>query len=296
VIFIFGTTSVDKMPDTLRSRCAELQFPLPTETNVYKKMEYICKVKDFYYTPDALYTIIQATGRHYRDAEIKLGQASRFGDINEENVNKVVTICNKEIAYMLVTLQYDLTKTFKAVEYLTGRMNIHAIYEGILRLLNDTLKYVQGFTFESTSYTETLKILAKQYSSIAYEVIDYILTKHRLNDLTVFQSDLLILHYKFLQNHFVPKETTANKTAPSVEQKSQQVVNIDYVNSQPPWEREEIIRQGKYNKIKEKEDSKISENLSKTWGPEIIENAVAKKTVLRKPITKEAFQATFKEL
>jgi DNA polymerase-3 subunit gamma/tau len=294
VVFIFCTTAVDKMPPELRSRCVEFQLPLPTEANIQKKLEHICKVNNFNYTPDALSTIIQATGRHYRDAEIRLGTISKLGDINEENVGKVVTLYNKELAYLLSTLTYDLTKAFKAVEWLTGRVNIKNIYESILRMLNDSIKYTQGFTFESTSYNEILKILSKQYGTSAFEVVDYLLTKNRLNDLTMFQSDLLIIHYKFLQGHFEPKEPTPRKPAPESTtkvEKSPQVFDFDFINKQPPWEKEELIRQVKHKKLQEHEESKVPENVSKEWGPQIIKTTAAKKAVLRQSITHDALKA-----
>ncbi len=290
VVFIFCTTAGDKVPSQLKSRCCEFQIPLPTEANIQKKLEYICNLNDYKYNPDALYSIIQSTGRHYRDAEIKLGLVVLLGDINEENVSKVVTTLNKEIAYLLASLPYDLAQVFKAVDYLVGRLNIKDIYENILRMLNDTLKYTQGVTFESSTYTETLKILSKQYGSSVYEILDYILTKNRLNDPTVFQSDLLVIHYKLIQGHFEPK---ASAVAPKkdIPQKpvnpAQNKTSLEEIYNLPPWEKEEAIREMKNKKLQEKNEKGIEDNVTKSWGPEIIEtDAITKKASLRTLNTK----------
>ncbi len=299
VIFLFGTTSRDKVPPTLRSRCVEFQLPQPTEPNILKKLEKICELNNLKYTKDALFNIVQASGRHYRDAEIKLELASRLGDINEENVGKVVTLYTKEVAYLLIALSYDLVKTFKAAEYLLSRSNIKDIYEHILMMLNDTIKYSQGFTFESQSYIEILKMLLKQYGTSLYEILDYILSKQRLNDLTLFHSDLLILHYKFLQNHFVPKEVTL-KNPPSpldkqdISKKSDTTMGLDFINKQPVWEREDLIRQIKQKKSKEYTDNRVAEKVSEEWGPQIKDPAADKKAILRGKITKEAFREAVK--
>jgi DNA polymerase III subunit gamma/tau len=289
VVFIFCTTVGDKVPPQLKSRCCEFQIPLPTEVNIQKKLEYICKLNSYNYTPDALYSIIQATGRHYRDAEIKLGLASLLGDINDENVSKVVTTCTKEIAFLLSTLPYDLTKVFKAVEYLTSRMNIKDIYENILRMLNDTLKYTKGIIPESTTYAEALKILSVQYGQTLYEVIDYILAKNRLTDLTVFQADILVLHYKMSKNDFVPKNTTTNPTPTKKEEKQAQkvetksAITLEEIYNLPPWEKEEKIRELKNSKLKENKNNEIVEKVTEKWGPEYTQSPAANRALLREP-------------
>jgi DNA polymerase-3 subunit gamma/tau len=299
VIIIFCTTAIDKMPSTLRSRCVEFQLPQPTESNILKKLEKICDLNALKFTPDALFNIVQASGRHYRDAEIKLELASRLGDISEDNVGKVVTLYTKEIAYLLIALPYDLVKTFKAAEYLLSRANIKDIYERILMMLNDTIKYSQGFVFESQSYIEILKMLSKQYGTSTFEVLDYILSKHRLNDLTLFHSDLLILHYKFLQGHFTPKEVDAKKSSSPVDKqdpikKSDLAMNLDFINKQPPWEREDLIRQIKQKKSQEHQDDRVKEKVSGEWGPQTKEPTADKKALLRGRITKEAFREAVK--
>jgi DNA polymerase III subunit gamma/tau len=302
VIFLFGTTSIDKMPPELRSRCVEFQLPQPTEAYVLKKLQKICELNSLQYTQDALFTIVQSSGRHYRDAEIKLEVTSRLGDINEENVAKVVTLYIKEIAYLLIALPYDLSKTFKAAEYLISRMNIKDLYGNILMMINDTIKYSQGFTFESASYVEILKMLSKQYSASAFEVLDYLLSRQRLNDLTLFHSDLLILHYKFLQGHFDKKELVLPKVVtPKVypsnndaEKKSGREIGLDYINQHAPWEREELVRQIKNKKSKENQDNRIEENVSKEWGPQIKGSTADRKAILRGQITKEAFKEAVK--
>jgi DNA polymerase III subunit gamma/tau len=300
VIFIFCTTSIDKMPPALRSRCVEFQLPQPIEAYVLKKLEKICELNKIKYTQDALFTIVQASGRHYRDAEIKLELTSRLGEISEENVGKVVTLYIKEIAYLLVALPYDLTKAFKAAEYLVSRVNIKEIYENILMMINDTIKYSQGFVFESASYVEILKMLTKQYGTSAFEVLDYLLSKQRLNDITLFHSDLLILHYKFSQNHFEPKEMVATKQSSSPSEikdalnKSGRSIGLDFINKQPPWEREELIRQIKQKKSKEGQDNRVEEKVSEGWGPQIKETTAEKKAILRGKITKEAFKEAVK--
>lgn len=305
VIFIMGTTEVDKVAEPLRTRCAAFHFPAPTEDLIQLKLEKICKLRDLEYTQDALHALVRSSGRHYRVAEINLGMASKLGDITSDNVSKIVMYHDKEIAYLLSTLPYDLSKAMKAADYLLGCMNVKDIYHGILRLLVDTVKAMQGFTFASEEYAEILSILVKQYGDSCFEIIDYLLSKQRLVDLTTFQSDLLVIHYKFLQDQFQPKDRV-KKTHSSIGEastgdkktgvQSEMASSLQYINSRPPWERESLVRKFKADKLKEQKEEALQENVSSEWD---IEEVAKKDTntaaVLKGNLTEKNFAEALKE-
>ncbi len=300
VIFIFCTTDLNKMPPALKSRCVEFHLPLPTEDFVQAKLERICKEQDLEYSQDALHTLVRSANRHYRDAEISLGVASKLGDISVENVEKVVTQHDKELAYLLSTLPYDLSKAMKAADYLVGRMNIRDIYHGLLRLLVDAVKGGMGFGFGSEEYAEIVGILSKQYGRQAFEVLDYLLSRQRLGDLTTFHSDLLVIHYKFLQDHFSPKgpvqKPQEEKPAAKKPEKTALAKGLQYINSRPPWERESLVREFKAKKLQETQDDRTNERVSSEWGvEEAATQASGKQAVLKGALSKESFGEALKE-
>lgn len=300
VIFIFCTTDPNKMNPALRSRCVEFHLPLPTEDFVQTKLEQICRDQSMAYTQDALHTLVRSANRHYRDAEISLGVASKLGDISVENVEKVIAQHDKELAYLLSTLPYDLEKAMKAADYLVGRMGIRDIYHGILRLLVDSIKGSMGFGFGSEEYAEIIGILSKQYGRSAFEVLDYLLSRQRLTDITVFHSDLLVIHYKFLQDHFNPKDPVqkAKEETPSKKAtgKSPVAKGLQYINSRPPWERESLVREYKAKKLQEAQDSRVDERVSSKWGvDEDTPSTSGKQAVLKGKLSKESFGEALKE-
>lgn len=299
VIFIFGTTELNKMSPALKSRCVEFHLPLPTEELIQSKLEEICEIQKIPYTQDGLHILVRSANRHYRDAEINLGVVSKLGDVSVENVEKVVTYYDKELAYLLSTLPYDLPKVMKAADYLAGRMNIRDIYHGILRLLVDSIKLSQGLSFGSEEYNQIVGILAKQYGRSAFEVIDYLMARQRLVDLTVFHSDLLVLHYKFLEDHFAPKSSVAKKEDVSQEKKTDKsdlAKNLQYINSRPPWERESLVRELKAKKLREEKDDRTEERVSSEWGfDESADSAPDKKAVLKGVFSKQKFGEALKE-
>lgn len=276
IILIFCTTEYEKMPETLRSRCIQFQLHEPTEQNVCRKLEAICRHKGFDYESDALMTIVKATGRHYRDAENRLRQVSMLGPIDQENVKKATSVYMEEVVALLLNLSYDLSKAIQLADFLTSKMNIRMIYDWILRILNDTIKRISGVSF-SGRYDELLKMMQKQYSSAAYEILDYVLSRSRLNDITLFQSDLLIIHYKFLRDAFAPKdlkdlskkENPEESTSDNSENENEQgAKSIKDIHALPRGHREDAVREYRMARKKEGTDDSLKERVGEAWGPE----------------------------
>jgi len=292
IILIFCTTEDRKMPKTIRSRCMSFQFVEPFEKDVVKKLKSIADERKISYEDEALHLIVRATGRHYRDAENKLRQVSLLGDVTADSVKAVTGAYDDEVVAMLATLSYDLSKSIKIADYLASRLNVRDIYEMVIRLSNDCIKYMSGVTYSSEHYTDLLKVLKKQYGNSLFEIIDYILTKNRLNDRTFFQADLLVLHYKFLRGNFEPKNIEAPKKesedTPRV--KKERTVDDDLletIKDLQPWEREDAIRDFKTRKIAETQEELVPEAVSESWGPEKKENA--SELVKRKKLSKKEF-------
>jgi DNA polymerase-3 subunit gamma/tau len=268
IISIFCTTNVDKMPGTLRSRCMEIQFVQPLESDVINKLEIICKSKGLVYDKDALYLLAQSSGRYYRYAENKLSLVSYLGDITKENINKVTNIYNEEIADMLIKLSYDVNESLKICDTLISRMNISSLYENIVRLIVDTIKYMSGYTYESQTYVELLKSLQCQYGPSLYEVLNYIISKNKYTELVTLQSDLLIMHYKFLKDQFKPKEQIQEDNKSPVKKDDPIINKLEEIKKLPSWQREDAIKEYKNKKNIADNKNNVQEVLTKEWSPE----------------------------
>lgn len=294
--FIFCTTELDKMPPPLRSRCIQFNITQPTEANIQKKLEFICEKEKLRYVPEALKLIVQSTGRHYRDAENKLRQVSFLGDIFVENTKKVANIYEEEIARMLVFLSDDIGAALEICDYIAERMNIKNIYETIVRILIDSIKIQQGDLEVSNTAMTYMNDIVRQYGDSLYEVLDFILLKNRFNDLTFLQSDLLLMHYKFIRCQFDPK--TAVETNPQVlnlnhnpKEKLQSRNKMEELKKAgSSWERAEMMRKIRNEKKKSKKDERVEEAVSKEWGPEV--DKFGTDSVFKKEVSPTDFMKT----
>jgi len=292
VVYLFCTTDVDKMPGTLRSRCIEIQLAQPTEQDVQKKLVYICEQKKLKYDPEALHNLSRSSGRFYRFAENKLRAVSYLGDISVENVNKVSPVYIEEICDMIITMSYDLTESIKTCDFLISRMNIKNIYESMLKIIVDSIKISSGISTDSPFYNGLIKKVSGQYGASLFEMLSYIIGKNRFVDTTMLQSDILVMHYKFLRDQFAPKDMTPKKNV-SVDSSTPQPQKIEGPSSLneiarlPGWKREEAVRNIVQKNRLEKKDDRVAEKFSDACGPEA-GGKVPKST--RKSISPEEFK------
>lgn len=300
VILIFCTTEPDKMHQTLRSRCMEFAIQDPSDRLVKAKLETICKAKGITHEDEALDDIVRATGRHYRDAENKLRQVSLLGDVTRDNVKRAVSLYVDETAGLLLTIPDDLGKALTFADYLLSKMNVHRVYALIVRILVDAIKASNGVAFPEGRYSDILHAVSRKYAGMAYEVLDYLVSKNRLNDQQMFQSDILILHYRFRKGSFIPKEQAplpaAEKAATAaVAQegaKPLRAPSISELSKLPDGKREDVVREYKENRRKQRVDERVPEMVSKAWGPEKKENT--QELIHRRPVTKADMERVLK--
>jgi DNA polymerase III subunit gamma/tau len=271
VILIFCTTEADKMPSTISSRCCDFRLPEPSVKDIVLKLQKICDIKKIKYEKDALQIIVRAVGRHYRDAEIRLGQIAALGDVTIDNVESVVSLYDNSVAQMLLELPKNLSAAINIAEVLITMMDIKQIYESILRLLNDSIKAMHGVAYDSVDYTSITNALKNNFGNTLFEILDYILNKNKLNDVTMFQSDILILHYKFLKGGFkfkafeAPEEVNQVKKRVDTQDEGRDILED---KSLEPWEKDDRMRDLKNRRLNSEQNEKVTETVSKVWGPD----------------------------
>lgn len=60
VIFILATTEIEKVPETIRSRSLRFDFKKISETDIIKRLEYVCKEENIKAEHEALEIIARA--------------------------------------------------------------------------------------------------------------------------------------------------------------------------------------------------------------------------------------------
>ncbi len=118
--FILATTEYHKVPDTIRSRCQTFFFTNIEQTEISKRLEYICKNEKFEYTKEGLDVLAKRANGGLRDAISLLEQSSNFGKISVENLQKSLGIISSDfLENFLQSLQTgDIDSAFTQLEAL----------------------------------------------------------------------------------------------------------------------------------------------------------------------------------
>ena len=104
VIFILATTDIQKVPDTIKSRCQRFDFKRITTDDIVKHLRFIADSENINITDDALFTIAKNSAGGMRDSIALLDQLSVLG-VNE-------AISTDDINNLLGRLSFDTLKEF----------------------------------------------------------------------------------------------------------------------------------------------------------------------------------------
>ncbi|AHB41830.1 DNA polymerase III, gamma and tau subunit [candidate division SR1 bacterium RAAC1_SR1_1] len=96
VAFILATTEVNKVPETVISRCQVFNFKKVPEAEMVGRLEEICKSEGLSYDDNALSLIAKVSEGCVRDAVKYVDQVSILGNLNEENVTKFLGIASEQ--------------------------------------------------------------------------------------------------------------------------------------------------------------------------------------------------------
>lgn len=310
VTIIFCTTDPDKMVPALKSRCWSFRMPLPTEEQVEDKLKLICSDRGIEYEIDALKMIVRKANRHFRTAENLLDMTSSIGPVTLSNISTSISFYDDLIVSMLITVSKDLGEAIRTLKMLMSDMDAEDIYTSIIKVLNDAIAFNSGVNTGISSYDELLQRLVAVYGSNTYKVLDYIIEKEKLKDGNLLQSDLMLIHYKYLKGHFeVSTEGERESTdtlkknestrSSSVKKKvglptpvtnsSSNILSLDEIVKLSSWERINYMRQLNKNNYNNNNPDKVDIDIKSSWGGETAYNGIPK-TPLKKKLSKDSFQ------
>jgi len=213
-IFIFCTTEEDKMPPQLKSRCITLKIPKPSLSDVVGKLESICKVEEILIEDkDSLYFLAEACSTRYRDSENALEALKYYKKVNKDTVSSITFKKVDLIIDLIIKISADIKGALELASELTRIMQITDIYETILSVFVDAIKVSYGVDFENKSYKENLSRVVRCYESCLVDLMEYILNKDRLNNITTLQSDMILIHYRISKGQFKISKEEIQKQA-----------------------------------------------------------------------------------
>lgn len=120
VIFIFATTEVNKVPQTILSRVQRFDFKRLTSSQIISRLKYICEQESINTDSEALSIIAEKADGSMRDALTFFDQAYAFtgNEMQAESVRSVLGIPPNELYYSLLEAigNHDIKNCFLMVE------------------------------------------------------------------------------------------------------------------------------------------------------------------------------------
>lgn len=169
VVFILATTEINKVPQTVLSRCQRFDFSKISYDNMYKKLNYIIQNEKIDITEDSINEIIKISNGCLRDALSNLDQISKLNTkITIEVVENIFgLISNKKLEslleYLIHNQKQEIASTINSIEE-SGISPIEFLNEFIDFLINKNLNN----EIDNQNMTGIKKIVEKLYSLLEY--------------------------------------------------------------------------------------------------------------------------------
>lgn len=203
-IYIFCTTSPEKMLETVRSRCFEFSLNKIHKNLITPRLEEICKTEKITYEIEALDTIADQCSPHVRDALKVLDYLSNFGRVTKNVVYDHFKLDSKiEYLKVVLNLKDNLLESLKLAKNLSLENDISKIYEGIIEAIINCQKLTLGLSlFKSEEQLSIAKEIIDKYKINLPRLLEELLKRNRYVDILLLESDLILLHSK-LKTNFV---------------------------------------------------------------------------------------------
>ncbi|RAL56689.1 DNA polymerase III, subunit gamma and tau [SR1 bacterium human oral taxon HOT-345] len=148
VCFIFATTEIHKVPDTIISRCQVFNYRKVPNKAMINHLEKICQAEQLHYQENALEIIANISEGCVRDAVKYVDQVSILGDLNEENVSRFLGVAGETtIKNLLSTIKTgEREKIFSQLD----ELNQHGIDLG--QFAKQAISYIDQHLLEDTDF------------------------------------------------------------------------------------------------------------------------------------------------
>ena len=148
VCFIFATTEIHKVPDTIISRCQVFNYRKVPNKAMINHLEKICQTEQLHYQENALEIIANISEGCVRDAVKYVDQVSILWDLNEENVSRFLGVAGETtIRNLLSTIKTgEREKIFSQLD----ELNQHGIDLG--QFAKQAISYIDQHLLEDTDF------------------------------------------------------------------------------------------------------------------------------------------------
>ena len=148
VCFIFATTEIHKVPDTIISRCQVFNYRKVPNKAMINHLEKICQAEQLHYQENALEIIANISEGCVRDAVKYVDQVSILWDLNEENVSRFLGVAGETTIKSLLSAikTGEREKIFSQLD----ELNQHGIDLG--QFAKQAIFYIDQHLLEDTDF------------------------------------------------------------------------------------------------------------------------------------------------
>ena len=159
-IFMFCTTEIQKVPETIQNRCQQYRLTRIPNSDILRRLVYICNKEEYDYTKEALDQITKMALGSMRQAIAYLDKCKDYGDITLSNVLATLGSFSYDTYFGLVNSIIDkredsLIDTIEAI-YNSGS-DLKLFIELFLDFLLDLTKYTIFRSFDIIKIPESYK-------------------------------------------------------------------------------------------------------------------------------------------
>ncbi len=172
VKFILATTEIDKVPETIRSRSLRFDFKKISETDIVKRLEYVCGEEGIKADKEALEIIARAARGALRDALTLTEQNTVNQAISTEYVRSTLSLIEDSLIAEIIStiVVYDRAKMIEILDTLRSRhAEVRGLFDQILYGLRDAM--MTSFEGKDTTtnfaeYSDIFAIFESAYTRI----------------------------------------------------------------------------------------------------------------------------------
>lgn len=161
-IFIFATTEVNKVPQTILSRVQRFDFKRLTMDQIHGRLRYICEQEGINASDEALDIFAEKADGSMRDGLTYFDQAYAFtgSEMDADSVRSILGIPPVELFFSLINAieSHNLKGVFKMVDDACSRgIEFTPLLDGFGKFLRNVLyTRIEAFSADDLSITEEL--------------------------------------------------------------------------------------------------------------------------------------------
>ena len=146
--FILATTEIEKVPETIVSRCQVFNFKKIPADKMVARLQEICKQENLGYENEALDLIERMAEWCARDAVKYIDQVSVFGDISVKNVTNLLWIVGDSTIkeFLEIIKSWDRANIFTRVD------EIHSQWIDLAQFAKQVIMYIDHHLMEDVEF------------------------------------------------------------------------------------------------------------------------------------------------